>query len=186
MRAISFDLLTEQEKEQAADDLNRLVEKNGYHLNTGFLSTPALCGVLADYGYVESAYRLLLQDTMPGWLYKVLMLAAPYVPLDGVNEKGEVKASLNHYSYGAISGWLFAGVCGIRAEGRKITIRPQPDSSLKYARAVYLSPVGEIISGWKYEGDRLGYEGEIPANTEAEIILPDGRRECVTAGKYRF
>ncbi len=187
VRAISFDLLTEQEKEQAADDLNRLVEKNGYHLNTGFLSTPALCGVLADYGYTESAYRLLLQDTMPGWLYAVKKGATTiWENWDGVNEKGEVKASLNHYSYGAISGWLFAGVCGIQAEGRKITIRPQPDSSLKYARAVYLSPVGEIISGWKYERDRLVYEVEIPANTEAEIILPDGRRECVTAGKYRF
>ena len=187
MRAISFDLLKEQEKKQAAADLNRLVEKNGYHLNTGFLSTPALCGTLADYGYTESAYRLLLQDTMPGWLYAVKKGATTiWENWDGVNEKGEVKASLNHYSYGAISGWLFAGVCGIRAEGRKITIRPQPDSSLKYARAVYLSPVGEIVSGWKYEGDRLVYEVEIPANTEAEIILPDGRRECVTAGKYWF
>ncbi len=187
VRAISFDLLKEQEKKQAAADLNRLVEKNGYHLNTGFLSTPALCGTLADYGYTESAYRLLLQDTMPGWLYAVKKGATTiWENWDGVNEKGEVKASLNHYSYGAISGWLFAGVCGIRAEGRKITIRPQPDSSLKYARAVYLSPVGEIVSGWKYEGDRLVYEVEIPANTEAEIILPDGRRECVTAGKYWF
>ena len=51
---------------------------------------------------------------------------------------------------------------------------------------MYRSPAGEIVSGWKYEGDKLVYEVEIPANTEAEIILPDGRRECVTAGKYRY
>ena len=68
VRAIAFDLLTEEEKKQAAADLNELVVKNGYHLNTGFLSTPSLCPVLAQYGYLETAYRLLLQDTMPSWL----------------------------------------------------------------------------------------------------------------------
>lgn len=187
VRAIAFDLLDEQEKEQAAADLNSLVVRNGYHLNTGFLSTPALCGVLADHGYVESAYRLLLQDTMPGWLYAVKKGATTiWENWDGINEKGEVKASLNHYSYGAVCGWLFSGVCGIRAEGRKITISPKPFRVLQYARAVYQSPAGEIVSGWRCEGDQVVYEMEIPANTEAEIILPDGRREMVAAGSYRF
>ena len=187
VRALSFDLLEEPEKEQAAADLNRLVVSGGYHLNTGFLSTPALCGVLADYGYGESAYRLLLQDTMPGWLYAVKKGATTiWENWDGINEKGEVKASLNHYSYGAVSGWLFSGVCGIRMEGRKITIKPKPDRALQYARAVYRSPAGEITSGWKYEGDGIVYEIRIPANTEAEIILPDGRKERVTAGSYQF
>lgn len=37
------------------------LDENGYHLNTGFLSTPFLCPVLADYGYTETAYHLLLQ-----------------------------------------------------------------------------------------------------------------------------
>ena len=54
-----------------AEELNALVVKNDYHLNTGFLSTPSLCPVLAQYGYIETAYRLLLQDTKPGWLYAV-------------------------------------------------------------------------------------------------------------------
>ena len=187
VRAISFDLLDGPGKAQAAADLDRLVADNGYHLNTGFLSTPSLCEVLADNGYRETAYKLLLQDTMPGWLYEVKKGATTiWENWDGINEKGEVKASLNHYSYGAVSGWLFSGVCGIRVEGGRITIKPQPDRALEYARAVYRSPVGEIASGWKYEGDRLILEVEIPANTRAEVMLPDGRRENVTAGKYAW
>lgn len=185
VRAISFDLLSESEKEQAAADLNRLVTENGYHLNTGFLSTPSLCPVLAQYGYTETAYRLLLQDTMPGWLYAVKKGATTiWENWDGINEKGEVRASLNHYSYGAVCSWLFQGVCGIQLRNNEITICPTPHASLQYAKAVYQSPAGEIASGWRYEGEKLFYEIRIPANAEAAVILPDGRRFMLQAGAH--
>ena len=128
VRAIAFDLLTEEEKEQAAADLNELVVKNGYHLNTGFLSTPM----------------------------------------------------------GAITGWLFAGICGIQVKDGRITIRPLPYPLLQHAKASYQSPLGKIVSGWRYEGDEVFYEIEIPSNTEAEVILPDGRKEVLGAGSYRL
>ena len=184
VRAVAFDLLEEQEKKQAVADLNELVMKCGYHLNTGFLSTPNLCRVLAENGYVETAYKLLLQDTMPSWLYEVKKGATTiWENWDGINEKGEVKASLNHYSYGAVAGWLFDGVCGIRLENQKITISPKPCKLLGYAKASYQSPIGEIISGWKYEGEKIIFEVVIPANTSARLILPDGREKILASGE---
>ena len=187
VRAIALDLLNEDEKRQAAADLNQLVVEKDYHLNTGFLSTPSLCQVLANYGYVETAYRLLLQDTMPGWLYAVKKGATTiWENWDGINEKGEVKASLNHYSYGAICGWLFAGVCGITVEGQKIQIKPTPHRLLSHACAVYQSPCGEIASGWKYMGDEIVFEIRIPSNTEAEVILPDHSRRLLGPGEHRI
>lgn len=187
VRAITFGLLTEDEKRQAADDLNKLVQKNNYHLNTGFLSTPQLCAVLADNGYVESAYKLLLQDTMPGWLYQVKKGATTiWETWDGINEEGVPSASLNHYSKGAVTGWLFEGVCGIHLINGKIEIKPQPCRLLNYARAVYHSPVGDIESSWRCEGEGFVYEFVIPANARASIVLPDGRKECVGAGRYCF
>ena len=54
-----------------------MVAENGYHLNTGFLSTPFLCEVLAKYGYADTAYKLLLQDTAPSWLYEVKKVQRP-------------------------------------------------------------------------------------------------------------
>lgn len=71
VRALAFGLLDGDEARQAAADLDKLVKKCGYHLNTGFLSTPNLTRVLCDYGYEDTAYKLLLQDTRPGWLYEV-------------------------------------------------------------------------------------------------------------------
>lgn len=185
VRAISFDLLSTEEMAEAAAELNQLVIKNGYHLNTGFLSTPSICPILAEYGYLETAYKLLLQDTMPGWLYAVKKGATTiWENWDGINESGEPKASLNHYSYGAVCGWLFQGVCGIHLEGNKITIKPMPHKLMKYAKATYQSPVGEIVSKWRYEENQLIFDIQIPPNTEAEVILPDGKIEMLGAGKH--
>ncbi len=65
VRPIAFGLLEGEEVQRAADALNTLVVKNGYHLNTGFLSTPDLCRVLAENGHADTAYRLLLQSESP-------------------------------------------------------------------------------------------------------------------------
>ncbi len=187
VRAISFGLLSEEESKIAAADLNQLVVDSGYHLNTGFLSTPSLCGVLVQYGYLETAYKLLLQDTMPSWLYEVKKGATTiWETWDGINEKGEVKASLNHYSYGAVCGWLFDCVCGIKLENGKVSIAPHPHKLLNHAKAAYRSPVGEIVSGWNYEAGRFSYEITIPANVTAEVILMDGRHESLSAGTYHL
>ena len=187
VRALAFDLLDATASAQAAKDLNELVIRCGYHLNTGFLSTPNLCRVLAENGYVETAYRLLLQDTMPGWLYEVKKGSTTiWENWDGINEKGEPKASLNHYSYGAVAGWLFDGVCGICVEHRKVTIAPKPCALLGNARAVYLSPCGEIESAWRYDGDQIIFEVSIPANMSGRILLPDGREEELTGERREY
>jgi alpha-L-rhamnosidase len=71
VRPIAFNLLTEDEKRKNAALLAQNIAENGYKLNTGFLTTSELCRVLTDYGQAETAYRLLLQNESPGWLYQV-------------------------------------------------------------------------------------------------------------------
>ena len=90
-----------------------------------------------------------------------------------MREDGTVHDSLNHYSYGAISGWLFGGVCGIRLEAGKLSIRPCPDKSLGFARAEWRSPVGTIRSAWEYRDGKLLFDFSLPI--PATITLPDGR-----------
>ena len=185
VRAISFGLLEPDETKAAADTLNQMITDHHYHLNTGFLSTPHLCAVLADAGHVKTAYRLLLQDTMPSWLYEVKRGATTiWENWDGINEKGEVKASLNHYSYGAITGWLFAGVCGIRVAGDEITITPRPHPLLEWAEAKYQSPLGIIESSWHYHCDDITYHITIPSNACATFVFPNGEAKKLTAGVW--
>jgi alpha-L-rhamnosidase len=187
VRALAFNLLDEDKRAQTASDLDALVKKNNYHLNTGFLSTPFLCGVLADNGYVETAYKLLLQDTPPSWLYAVKQGANTiWETWDGKKPDGTVKDSLNHYSYGAVTGWLFEGVCGIRVENGAVTISPKPCELLRYAKAVFNSPIGKIESGWRYENGKFRFDFGIPANVKVTAILPGGSRHQLTPGHHSY
>ena len=187
VRPIAFGLLDEAESQTAADRLAELVARNGYHLNTGFLSTPFLCRVLSDYSHTDTAYRLLLQDTTPSWLYPVKHGATTiWESWDGVREDGTVHDSLNHYSYGAISGWLIGDVCGIRLSEGKLTIAPKPSKELGYAQARWDSPLGTIESKWHYEQDRVVFEVAIPTNVTADIRLPDGSAFHVQSGSHIF
>ena len=170
VRPLEFDLV--ENKKENAKLLNEMVIKNDYHLNTGFLSTPFICPVLCEYGYVDTAYRLLLQDTSPSWLYAVKQ-GATTIWEHWLGLKQGNNASLNHYSYGAVSGWLISGICGINVEEDKIIIKPCANRLLDYASGEYNSPLGLIKAAWKYEGDKIVYTFDIPANTKAELHLDD-------------
>jgi alpha-L-rhamnosidase len=71
--ALNFDMLPENLRPQAAARLAANVKTYNNHLTTGFLGTPYLCQVLSRFGYTDVAYKLLLQDTYPSWLYPVKM-----------------------------------------------------------------------------------------------------------------
>ena len=183
LRPVEFDLV--DHKKENIDRLNELIVKNGYHLNTGFLSTPFLCPILCEYGYEDTAYRLLLQDTRPSWLYSVKKGSTTiWENWNGI-EAGD-NASLNHYSYGAVSGWLVSGVCGINVELGKLTIHPYPNKALEYAKAEYRSPLGKVSSSWTYTKNGIEFDFEIPANVEAAIILPDGSERTLNYGKHHI
>ncbi len=187
VRPIAHDLLTEEEKQKAAADLAKLIEQNRDHLNTGFLSTHELPRALSRNGQSKKAYDLLLQREMPGWLYAVTK-GCTTIPerWDCFDENGAPKDSFNHYSYGAICGWLMDSVCGIQVSDGSIRLAPVPDERLGHASAVYDSPYGKIASSWEYRDGKFRYRFEIPANMTAEICLPGQEAKAVHAGVYRF
>lgn len=186
VRPLQLGLLTKEEVKQVASDLNDLVIHNNYHLNTGFLTTGSLCRVLAEYGFVETAYRVLLQEDTPGWLYAVKNGATTvWESWEGCNGSTGV-SSLNHYSKGAVVSWLIEGICGIHVEGQKITISPQVCPLMQYAKASYDAPVGTVKSEWKYIGDQIEYIITIPANTEAIFVQPDGTQTTLRVGENRI
>ena len=187
VRPIALDLLNENEKKANAAVLAQKIKDNGNKLNTGFLTTNQLCRVLTEQGQAKTAYDLLLQKQCPGWLYPVSKGATTiWESWDGIKEDGTCHNSFNHYSYGAIAGWLIECACGIRVMNGKITIAPHPDKRLGHASAVYHSPLGTIKSAWQYNADVLGIEVTVPCNEEAEVILPNGEIHHLTAGEYVF
>lgn len=187
VRPMALDLLTEAEKLAAAKTLAEMIRKNNNHLNTGFLSTAYLCRMLSDYGQTETAYDLLLQENSPSWLYEVKKGATTiWESWLGIDEKGDIRSSFNHYSLGAVSGWLVDSVCGIRVSDGDITVTPKPDKRLGWAKGAYDSPYGRIESSWRYEGSACTFLVTVPSGTEALITLPDGTQHRKGSGTWEF
>ncbi len=156
-----------------------MVKEEGYHLNTGFLSTPYILHVLAEHGHHETAYRLLEQETFPSWLYAVTKGATTiWESWRGIEPDGKRSGSFNHYAYGAVCDFLFSYVAGIRPAQehpgyKHFLLRPLPGGTLQYARATYESLYGTIVSEWRILDDkRMKYRFVVPPNTTATIMLP--------------
>lgn len=189
VRALAFNLLDKEEAKEAAERLNRLVIKNGYHLNTGFLSTHLLCEVLDDYGYTDTAIRLLLQEEMPGWLYSVTKGATTvWETWNGINMQGNPSQSLNHYAYGAVCGWIYRRIGGISYEENKVLIAPLTDQRIGHVSLSLQTPFGMVRSGWRINDtkDTFIYDGEIPANMTGELHMANGTVRLLQPGRYYY
>lgn len=190
VRPIALGLLTEEEKKNVAAALDEMVRERGYKVGTGFLSTPFLLQTLAENGYVESAYRMLENEQAPGWLAMVNQGATTvWEEYECFDENGTPLAhSFNHYSMGAVCSFLYDTVCGVRIIGENsIALRPLPGGTFTFAKAQVLTAYGKVSSAWERQEDgSVSYCFEIPGNVTAELMLPDGHREILTAGLHRY
>ena len=186
--AIAFDLLAEETRAQAGNRLAQLVREADYRVSTGFAGTPFITWALSETGHVEDAYRLLLEEECPSWLYPVSMGATTIwerwdsmLP-DGSINPGEM-TSFNHYALGAVADWVYQVVLGIRAAEpgyRRIRIQPTPGPGIDWAKGAYDSAAGRIEVSWSTTSGGFALDVTIPDGVEAEIVLPDGKRSSVT------
>jgi alpha-L-rhamnosidase len=188
--ALNFDMLPDSLRPQAARRLVDNIHAYGNHLTTGFLGTPYLCHVLTRFGYNNVAYRLLLQDTYPSWLYPVKMGATTiWERWDGIRPDKSFEAasmnSFNHYSYGAIGDWMYRVMAGLDTYDDKpgykhIRVMPHPGGGFTNATATLDTYYGKASSGWEVKDGKTYYNIDIPANTKADIFLPASKVEDVT------
>jgi alpha-L-rhamnosidase len=180
--ALNFDMLPEAQRYQAARRLVENIHAYNNHLTTGFLGTPYLCHVLTRFGHDNMAYRLLLNETYPSWLYPVKMGATTiWERWDGIRPDKTFEAasmnSFNHYSYGAIGDWMYRVMAGMDtySDGpgyKHIRIMPHPGGGFTNATASLKTYYGNLTSGWEVKDGKTYYNIEIPANTKADIFLP--------------
>ena len=194
--ALKYSLI---EKDVRASHLQLLannIRSHGELLQTGFLGTAVLLDVLSDNGAHDLAVTLLLQRKNPSWLYSVDQGATTiwerwnsYTKEKGFGPAG--MNSFNHYAYGAVLGWMYSSLAGIR-EGenamgmKRFVLRPRPDRRLGFVKARYRSRAGVIESFWRYEKDgSLVWNYTVPEGAEAEVYLPGAASALIRkAGRY--
>ena len=189
--ALYFDVA--QDKAQVAKQLNDMIIENGTRLKTGFVGTPYLLHALSQNGYVDTAYKLLLQDEFPSWLYSVKQGATTiWEHWDGKNEKGEFWSermnSFNHYAYGSVADWVYEVACGIKPDEErpgfeKIVIEPHPTSHLDHLSATLCTKFGKIVSKWYHENGEVHYEITVP---KSALVIIGGKEYKVKKGTHRF
>src|SRR5206468_1196936 len=135
----------------AAAKLAANIVGRGHLLSTGFLGTPHALDVLADFGYSELAYTLLLRTQFPSWGHMVEQ-GATTIWETWKGGAGDLVSSYNHYALGAVCGFLFRRVAGIAPATpgfREIEIRPAFDSRIRGCSAEYHSVRGRIATEWR-------------------------------------
>lgn len=181
VRPLALGLAGGEAKKTLQERLVKAVENYRYRVGTGFLSTPFILPVLTEAGRVDVAYKMLENEEPPSWLAEVNAGATT------VWEDWAGKASRNHYSPGAVCEWLFDTVAGIRVDGQNhFTIAPIPGSTLTYAKAHYDSVYGRVASEWQVQNGRFILNVNVPCNTNADVILPNGEKHSVACGKHEF
>lgn len=188
--ALQFDMLPESLRIQAAERLVSNIVDYGYHLTTGFLGTPYLNHVLSRFGQEEIAYKLLLQDTYPSWLYPVTQGATTiWERWDGIKPDGTFQTpsmnSYNHYAYGAIGDWMYRNIGGINPSSdgsgyKKFHIKVIPGGGLTSASARLETQYGPISSSWTYGQNIFNQDIEIPVNTSADVYIPSDGLQYTT------
>ena len=187
--ALNFDLLPKAQRAAAAERLANNVKDYGNHLTTGFMGTPYLCNVLTRFGYDDVAYKLLLQDTYPSWLYPVKMGATTiWERWDGEKPDSTFETpsmnSFNHYSYGAIGDWMYRKMVGLDTyeDGpgyKHIKIQPHIGGGFTFASASLQTYYGKLSNSWKVESDKILMDVEIPANTTATVYVPAAKADDI-------
>lgn len=189
---LAYGLAEDGQRPALAARLAALIERDGGHLVTGFMGTPCLCQALTENGQAEAAWKLLLREEFPGWLYPVKMGATTiWEHWDGLRPDGSFcdpkMNSFNHYAYGAIGDWLYRFAAGLDIDEDKpgyqnIKFQPQPGGGLSYAEASHMTPYGRAAIRWEQSDQLVTVTLVVPANATAVLRLVNVQELIETDG----
>ena len=194
--ALYFDMIPEDKKAACATRLAQLVRDNDYKIATGFAGTPYILFALADNGYIEEAYKLLLNEACPSWLFTVKAGGTTtWERWDALNEDGSIRAdalpnmvSFNHYAYGAVGDFFYRRILGLEptTPGYKtFAVKVIPGGGLTHAEGSLKTDFGTISIRWE-QTDAFVLNLTVPEGTTCEVTLPGKKTVTVTSGTYEW
>ena len=185
-----------RDKEKLLRGFLRRLERDFYRITCGFTGAPLMLPVLLDNGLTDIAYRMLLTEEFPGWLYAINLGATTiWERWNSLEADGTISGtgmnSLNHYAYGSVCEAIYSRIMGLQnaAPGwKKALIAPKIDARLRHAAIAYNSPAGRWEVKWRIEDSgEVILEAVVPEGATAHIVLPDHpdhHQEDVSSGSY--
>ena len=185
--ALRLGILPEKCRKAAARHMRDDLVSRNYMFTTGNLTTKYLFEMLAEYGYIEEAWKLLHKTDYPSLGYEINHGATT------VWERFELKKnpdmnSHDHPMYGAIDGFFHEYIAGVKVTGagcRRISVKPYMPEKLNYCRDVVTTLLGDIEVKWIVEfGKRILYLN-IPFGMTADVDFC-GVKKTVSSGSHVF
>ncbi|MCH7904086.1 MAG: family 78 glycoside hydrolase catalytic domain [Armatimonadetes bacterium] len=183
--ALHLGLASDSEIEGAVERMvEALVVDHGGHVATGIFGTKYLLNALSTTGHSATAYRMVDQETYPGWGH---MLENGATTLWETWIASDNTYSQNHPMFGSVSEWFFKCLGGIRPEHfaagfDRFLIAPFVTDELSWVDVSYESVRGTVSSRWRVVDEHLQLDIEIPVNTEAVVQIPTSNGLSVREG----
>ena len=195
--AICFEIFDDTEMQRAGERLAELVTAAGFSVSTGFAGTPFVAHALTRANQLATAYRLVLEEECPSFLYPLSKGATTtWERWDAIQPDGTLNStgmtSLNHYALGAVADWLHRVVGGLApaAPGyAALRVAPRPGGGLTSARAIKDTPQGRASVTWNDSDGHRTVEVVVPVGVTAEVVLPDHPEqliENITGGTHTW
>ncbi|WP_166664100.1 family 78 glycoside hydrolase catalytic domain [Actinophytocola oryzae] len=159
------------------------IANRGGHLSTGEVGLRALFDVLGEAGDADTVLTMALNATAPSY---AAMLASGATTLP---EFWDGRGSQNHFMMGAINDWSYRYLAGIRPVEpgyRRFVIAPLIPTSLDQVSASWEGPYGPIHSAWRKTATGVRLSVVVPANTEAEVRLPNENPLVLPGGTHEL
>lgn len=175
--ALYYGIFNDDEKEKAFSKLLEFIDEKDGHFDTGVLGGRVIFHVLAQHGYAEKAYRMIVGPEYPS--YGDLVMRGATSLWEQFDCDVSKVSSMNHHFWGDISSWFIQYLGGIRLNPTKrdvneVNIMPEFIDSLDNAEAFHIAPAGRIGTEWKRENGKVTLIVSVPEKMTGSVILPDG------------
>lgn len=171
--------------------LRTIVETHHYKQSCGVVGIQWLMRYLAGIGCGDLSWHIATNTEYPSWGYMVRNGATTIWELWNGNTANPSMNSGNHVMLlGDLLPWAYELMGGISSSTEQPGFKRivmAPDFSVKECPGVeasHQSPYGLIESSWCRQGSVILWEVTIPANTSAELRLPNGRKRLLPSGHY--
>lgn len=166
-----YGLVDQENEELVAAKLAERVKKDNYKIKTGEIGLKPLFMSLAKYGYNDIVYQMANQTDCPSYGYWVKQ---GYTTTPEYWDVGAF--SQNHCMMDHIEEWFFSQLGGIRNDGNGfdiVRIEPWIPEDMNHLDVTTRSIYGNIRCHYERGADdAMNYTFAIPANSQANIVLP--------------
>ncbi|MEQ8552747.1 MAG: family 78 glycoside hydrolase catalytic domain [Cyclobacteriaceae bacterium] len=161
----------EDQKQKVVAALEKNVENNDRHLDTGIFGTRFFFEVLAENGLNHLAYAAMNKKTEPS--YGRWLELGSTTTREHWNEDG----SHNHPMFGGGLVWFYRNLAGMKADPalpgyKHIIFKPQPISTMDFVKYKYTTSFGVAGIHWQNKPDVFMMKVEVPVGSKATVYLP--------------